>query len=137
MFIPILPFILEVFDITDFNKKHATISVKQVNFTFLLKLNKQQLHDKSFKDVLIDTIYDSLILLVQGQSHDIAFPELSLPFIIRIKEFLKKSKVQNYSKVMKGLLDKVNENCKFVEEQRSKVNFSLRDKQAVVKFRYY
>jgi hypothetical protein len=45
VFIPVIPFILEVFDITDFNKKHATISVKQLNFAFLLKLNKQQLND--------------------------------------------------------------------------------------------
>lgn len=84
VFIPVLPFVLEVFDITDFNKKHATISVKPVNFSFLLKLNKQQLQDKSFKDVLIDTIYDNLILLFQGQSHDIAFPEIALPFILRV-----------------------------------------------------
>jgi nucleolar complex protein 2 len=85
VFIPILPFILEVFDITDFNKKHATISVKQVNFSFLLKLNKQQMQDKSFKDVLIDTIYDGLILFLQNQSYDISFPELALPLIIRVK----------------------------------------------------
>ena len=84
VFIPIIPFILEVFDITDFNKKHATISVKQMNFSFILKLNKQQLHDKTFKDMLIDIIYDNLILLLQNQSHDISFPELVLPLIIRV-----------------------------------------------------
>lgn len=76
--------------------------MKPVNFSFILKLNKQQLQNKSFKDVMMDTIYDSLILLLQGQSHDIAFPELALPCILRIKEFLKTSKVQNYSKIMKG-----------------------------------
>ncbi len=75
---------MEVFDITDFNKRHATISVKPLNFSFILKLNKQQLQDKSFKDVLIDIIYDHLILLLQNQSHDIAFPELALPLIIRV-----------------------------------------------------
>lgn len=84
VFIPVIPFILEVFDITDFNKKHATISVKQLNFSFILKLNKQQLNDKSFKDVLIDIIYDNLILYLQNQSHDISFPELALPLTIRV-----------------------------------------------------
>ena len=85
VFIPIVPFVLEVFDITDFNKQHATISVKQLNFSFLLKLSKQQLQDKSFKDVLIDVIYDNLILLLQQQSHDISFPELVLPLVIRVE----------------------------------------------------
>lgn len=132
VFIPIIPFILEVFDITDFNKKHATISVKPINFSFLLKLNKQQLQDKSFKDVVIDIIYDNLILYLQHQSSDIAFPELVLPLVIRIKDFLKKCKNTNYCKVMKGLLDKVQENCKFIEDRRSKATFSLRDKKEVV-----
>jgi hypothetical protein len=81
--------VLEVFDITDFNKQHATISVKQLNFSFLLKLSKQQLQDKSFKDTLIDVIYDNLILLLQEQSHDISFPELVLPLVIRVCLYLK------------------------------------------------
>jgi nucleolar complex protein 2 len=93
VFIPIIPFILEIFDITDFNKQHATISVKQLNFSFLLKLSKQQLQDKSFKDVLIDVIYDNLILLLQAQSHDISFPELVLPLVIRLKDFTKNVKI--------------------------------------------
>ncbi|RNA10362.1 nucleolar complex 2 -like protein [Brachionus plicatilis] len=131
VFIPIIPFILEVFDITDFNKKHASISVKQLNFSFLLKLNKQQLQDKAFKDVLIDIIYDHLILYLQHQSCDIAFPELVLPLMIRIKEFLKKCKNTSYCKVMKGLTDKVQENCKFIEERRSKATFTLKDKKQV------
>lgn len=87
VFVPVIPFILEVFDITDFNKKHATISPKPVNFSFLLKLNKQQLLDKSFKDVLIDIVYDNLILLLQNQSHHISFPELVLPLMIRVSDF--------------------------------------------------
>jgi nucleolar complex protein 2 len=88
VYIPIIPFILEVFDITDFNKKHATISVKQLNFSFLLKLSKQQLQDKSFKDTLIDIIYDNLILLLQQQSFDIAFPEMVLPLVIRVNIYV-------------------------------------------------
>ena len=84
VFIPIIPFVLEVLEITDFNKKHATISVKQLNFSFLLKLSKQQMQDKSFKDTLIDVIYDNSILLLQEQSFDISFPELALPLVIRV-----------------------------------------------------
>lgn len=131
VFIPIIPFVLEVLDLTDFNKQHQTISVKQLNFAFLLKLSKQQLQDKSFKDVLVDIIYDNLVLMLQHQSFDIAFPELVLPLQIRLKEFTKKCKNTNYCKVMKGLLDKIHENVKCIEERRAKANFSLRDKKQV------
>jgi nucleolar complex protein 2 len=126
-----LPFILEVFDITDFNKQHSTINGKQINFSFILKISKQQLIDKSFKDTLIDIIYDHLILLLQHQSYDIAFVELVLPLTIRLKEFVKKCKNSNYCKVVKGLLEKIQENSKFIEEKRSKVKFSLKDKREV------
>jgi hypothetical protein len=40
--------------------------------------------DKSFKDSLLDNIYDCLVLYLQEQSYDIAFPELCLPLIIRV-----------------------------------------------------
>ncbi len=33
---------------------------------------------------------------------------------------------------MKGLLDKIQENCKFIEEKRSKATFSLKDRKEVV-----
>jgi nucleolar complex protein 2 len=52
---------------------------------------------------------------------------------LKIKEFLKKSKSPNYSKVMKGLMDKVQETSKFIEEKRSKATFALTDKKAVVR----
>ena len=83
-FIPIIPYILEIFDLTNFNKKHATMSSKKTQFSFILKLSKQQMVDVSFKDTLIDMIYDSLILYLQNNSNDIAFPELVLPLIIRV-----------------------------------------------------
>jgi hypothetical protein len=44
--------------------------------------------DKSFKDSLLDNIYDYLILYLQEQSYDIAFPELCLPLIIRVNLIL-------------------------------------------------
>ena len=69
---------------TDFNKQHSSISAKQQNFSFILKLSKQQMTDKSFKDSLLDNIYDCLVLYLQEQSYDIAFPELCLPLIIRV-----------------------------------------------------
>jgi len=89
------------------------------------------LQDKSFKDMLIDIIYDNIILLLQHQSHHIAFPELVLPLIIRMKEFIKKCKNGNYVKVMKGLLEKIQENSKYIEDSRDKVKFTLKDNKEV------
>jgi hypothetical protein len=53
-------------------------------------------------------------------------------FVQKLKDFIKKCKSANYCKVMKGLLDKIQENCNFIEERRKPIQFSLKDKKSVV-----
>ena len=50
-FVPVLPFLLEMFDLTDFNKRHKTASLKAqyINFNTALKLTKLQMDDRAFK----------------------------------------------------------------------------------------
>ena len=36
---------------------------------------------------------------------------------------------------MKGLLDKVQENCKFIEDRRNKATFNIKDKKQVVSYK--
>jgi hypothetical protein len=51
VFVPVLPFLLEMFDISDFNKRHKTASLKAqyINFDTSLKLTKLQMDDRAFK----------------------------------------------------------------------------------------
>ena len=49
-----------------------------------------------------------------------------------MKDFVKKCKNGNYSKVIKGLMDKIQENNKAIEDRRNKVTFSIKDKKQVV-----
>jgi nucleolar complex protein 2 len=48
-----------------------------------------------------------------------------------LKEFLKKCKNGNYCKVVKGLLDKIHENCKWIEDRRKAIQFSIKDRKCV------
>jgi nucleolar complex protein 2 len=50
-FVPVLPFLLEMFDMTDFNKRHKTASLKAqyINFNTSLKLSKLQMNDRAYK----------------------------------------------------------------------------------------
>ena len=53
-------------------------------------------------------------------------------FYKKLKDFAKKCKNGNYCKVMKGLLEKIHENSKCIEERRSKATFSLKSTKEVV-----
>nr|XP_054768217.1 nucleolar complex protein 2 homolog [Lytechinus pictus] len=130
-FIPLLPFILEVLQQTDFNKKHSIASFKPLNFAVMLRLSNSQLKERAFKDGVMDQVYDLLIEHLQVHCHRIGFPELALPVVLELRSFLKKCKVANFTRQMKQFLDKVLENCQEITKRREKVSFGLADDRAV------
>ena len=106
---------LQVFEITDFNKKHKSISMKPFNFAVILKLSKAQLQEKAFKvhypqlriyskpmssyaslftllianaclqDGVIDQVYELLMEQFHIHAHCIGFPELVVPAVIQVR----------------------------------------------------
>ena len=65
------------------------------------------------------------------QSHKIAYPELIVPCVMQLKAFLKKSKVANYSKKMKQLVEKLEENSRFICQRRKAVTFGVGDAEKI------
>ncbi|XP_076328498.1 nucleolar complex protein 2 isoform X2 [Tachypleus tridentatus] len=130
-FIPVLPFILEVFDLVDFSKKHTSLSMKPIDFYCTLKLSKSQLQENGFKDGVVDQLYELLMEYLQTQDHCIGFPELVLPAVVQLKDFLKKCKIGNYCRQMKQILNKMEENSNFIIELRKNVNFSITELESL------
>lgn len=130
-YIPVLPFILEGLTLVNFDKGHKKLSMKPMDMTCILRLSKSLLQENAFKDAVIEKVYKLLLDCLCTESHRLSFPDLTLLPLIQLKKFCKDCKTNKYQQKIRGAINKIEENSKFIENERKRVTFSLSDKKAV------
>ncbi|GFS88327.1 nucleolar complex protein 2 homolog [Nephila pilipes] len=133
IFVPVLPFMLDVLKIVDFNKK-SNFSIKPVEFSCALKVTKSQLNEAGFKDSCISELCSLVVEYLKSYSSSIGFPELALPVVLQFKSFTKQCKVSKYNQELKTVLSKIEENSLLISEKRRVVSFSFADNDQVKKW---
>ena len=84
-FIPILPQIIQPLqEVKLFNKRHSLQSTKPMNLACLLKLSKSQMAESSFRDTVIEEIYELLVEALKCESTSLSFPEMVLPCLSQV-----------------------------------------------------
>lgn len=58
--------------------------MRPMDFTCILRLSKSQLQENVFKDAVIESVHCALMEYIIVESHTISFPDLIVPFIIKV-----------------------------------------------------
>uniref|UniRef100_A0A034WDR2 Nucleolar complex protein 2-like protein n=1 Tax=Bactrocera dorsalis TaxID=27457 RepID=A0A034WDR2_BACDO len=127
IFIPILPLVIEVLRSNTFNRKHMVASMRPLQFTCILRLNKGQLSENGFRDEVIEQVNGLTLEYLAHESASLAFSDLVVPTVLSLKSYLKACRNANYSRKIKQLLDKIQENARFIDQERRKITFSLNE----------
>ncbi|EAT43766.1 AAEL004818-PA [Aedes aegypti] len=127
VFIPVLPFIIEVLNSNSFNEEHKKLSMKPVNLTCLLRFAPANIQENAYKDAVLDQIYELSLEYLAHESASICFPDMIVPVVTAFRSFCKSTKVYKYSRKIKLLSDKIVENAAFIEKERKVLPFRLKD----------
>lgn len=127
IFIPTLPYILEVLNSNTFNQQHKKLAMKPIAFTCILRIQKGHLDENSFRDEVVEQVFGLTLECLMNDCTSIAFPDLVVPHVMALNQFVKATKNSNYAKKLKQLSEKIMEQSNFIDSRRNKINFSLND----------
>lgn len=135
VFIPIFPIISEILASTAFTK-HAKKgnNLEAFDFDHNIKCTQAYLGTKVYQEGLAEQLIDLLAEYFVLYSKSVSFPELVSPVVISLRRYIKTSHNIKLNKQLSNIVEKLNQNAKYIEEKRSDVDFSPSNKTEVNKF---
>ncbi|XP_035785328.1 nucleolar complex protein 2 homolog [Anopheles albimanus] len=131
IFIPVLPFLVEVLKSNSFNESHKKLSMRPVNLTCLLRFSPANIQENAYKDAVLDQVYELVLEFAANESASVAYPEIVLPSILLLRQYAKTTKQYKYARKIKQLSDKLMENYEFMEQRRRKMSIPLKDTERI------
>ncbi|KAG5518773.1 hypothetical protein PMAC_002744 [Pneumocystis sp. 'macacae'] len=125
VYIPLASYIFEILESKEIKNKPVPSTAKPIDFELCIRVPKSYLKGKVYQDGLIEQIIELLLEIYSLQCKSISFPELSMPMIIQIKRYIKKSKNSKLNRFLVIFIEKLKENSEFIESQRKSIEFSV------------
>ncbi|CAK9152223.1 unnamed protein product [Ilex paraguariensis] len=132
IFIPIASFVLDILEYKI--GKEGGKTGKTYDFLSVLKLPKQLLKLQTFQEECVVSAIELLSAHFAQWSYHISFPELAAIPLIHLRKFHETTYTESWRRVVKRLIDQVEQNVEFVQKKRDEVSFSPEDHQSVESF---
>lgn len=124
-FIPIASLLLDILEYKVV--REARKAQNAFNIASVLKLPKHYLKSKSFQDECFHSAVEQLALHFSQWSFHISFPDLATIPLIRLKRINEIPTIETLRRMVKRLIDQVEQNVDFVQKKRDDVSFSPLD----------
>jgi len=132
----------EVLNSSEMRKPPKGSSLRPLDFVTSIRAPKAYLRTRVYQDGVGEQVQELLGEFFVLWARSIAFPELALPVIVLLKRWLKEvgrhSKAPNQNSKLSGqislLVQKLDANCRWIEEKRAKVDFAPNDRAGVEGF---
>ncbi|KAH7854952.1 hypothetical protein Vadar_019538 [Vaccinium darrowii] len=132
IFIPVASLVLDVLEYKI--GKEGGKPGKVCNLSSVLKLPKHWLKSRNFQDECVYSSIELLSVHFLQWSYHISFPELATISLIRLRKFHEIATTESLRRVVKRLIDQMEQNVEFVQKKRDEVAFSPKDHQSVEAF---
>ncbi|SCV73107.1 BQ2448_7032 [Microbotryum intermedium] len=109
-------------------------TLKPLDFDLHLQAPSKYARTRVYADGLADEVVHLLGEYSTALSSSIAFPEWSLPCIVRLKRHAKKTRQAKLGSLIKVLVDKMEMNAKWIQGERDKVEFAPMQRDQVERF---
>ncbi|KAG7840358.1 hypothetical protein KL942_002309 [Ogataea angusta] len=134
VYIPLFPLVVEVLNSSAVTKKPKHANLQAVSFDYVIKVPKQYLGSRVYQEGLIEQVVELAAEFFVLHCKSIAFPELITPAVIYLRRYMKKSTNIKLVKQLGTLVEKLNANAKYIEKERSSVEFGPNNRVEVGMF---
>ncbi|EFE43736.1 hypothetical protein TRV_01484 [Trichophyton verrucosum HKI 0517] len=140
-YIPLSSALLEVLNSAEMKKPPKASTLRPLDFSTTIRTPKSYLRTRVYQDGVAEEVSELLSEYFTLWTKNIAFPELALPVVVMLKRWLKEvssrssgNKNPKVSQIFLLLVQKIEANCRWIEERRAKITFAPRNRAEVEGF---
>ncbi|KAB8238401.1 mRNA-binding ribosome synthesis protein NOC2 [Aspergillus alliaceus] len=140
-YIPLAPALLEVLNSAEMRKPPKSSTLKQLDFNTAIRAPKSYLRTRVYQDGVGEQVAELISEFFVLWTKHIAFPELSVPIVVSLKRWLKQvssrsggNKNTKINQMILLLVQKVEANARWIEDRRSGVTYTPRNRAEVENF---
>ncbi|KAJ2352411.1 Nucleolar Complex 2 protein [Coemansia sp. RSA 2618] len=127
IYVPVLPLAIEILESPEFLARRPVKStLKPLALDAHLKAPKEYEHTRVYLESVLESVFGILADAMAAQSVRIAFPEWVVPATLQLRRWRKRvgKSWTRFSKQLQGLLEKIDQSARLVQQSRSKIDFS-------------